>query len=872
MKSNVKISIINFIIITMLIFCVMISGMMILLSKSKKRIEIAERNTEEIKKNYATEETNTWDISENGDGSVMAMLTEDGTLTISGTGNMKYWNLSDTTDWHGMKEKVKTVVIQEGVTSIGANAFYECSSLISIEIPNSVTRIGTTAFFVCYSLTSIKIPNSVTSIGEYVFEGCDSLTSISVEENNPNYMDDNGVLYTKDGTQIIKYPRGKNDTQYSILNGVTSIGNGAFSSCSSLTSVDIPNSVTSIKEYAFQNCTSLKSIKIPNSVTSIRNMVFSSCSSLTSVEISNGVTSIGNGAFAWCTGLTSIEIPNSVKVIGNGAFACCNSITNMEIPSSLTSIGEEAFNECRLNDIREISDEIDIPDILKRVQDESDILYSNEGFEFTDCSIKDNRIVLNEGKESAKIEVLSGKLKDFSYVIINNKCDISENGDESVIATLTDDWILSISGNGEMKNFYSDQFKVPWLYVKDSIKKIIIEQGVRSIGNSVFSACSSVTSIEIPSSIRSIGESAFAGCDNLTTISIDENNTKYMDDSGVLYTKDGTEIIKYPEGKKDAKYSILNGVTSIGESAFEWCSSLTSVEIPSSVTSIGKSAFWKCKSLTSIVIPNSITSIGFNAFCACEQLIIICKKDSTAEKYAIENEMKYRIDDIVPIITLSNQATTNTIEINVTAKDESVGINENSYKYYIKEENGTYGTALQGSPTFTFTELKSNTKYSIKVEVSDKVGNATEEEIEVTTLKLDKITSTIYEVDEENLVIKGIKAKTTIIDLKKKIQNEMEYEIQNKEGNVVADDSKIGTGYKIKMENNKTYTLIVTGDSTGDGEANIKDILAINKHRLNKANLVEEFLEAADVNQDGKANIRDILQINKYRLEKISEL
>ena len=194
------------------------------------------------------------------------------------------------------------------VTSIGYGAFYGCSGLTSVIIPNSVTSIGSYAFEYCSGLTSIEIPNSVTSIESGAFQNCSKLTSITIG------------------------------------NSVTSIGSYAFDGCSGLTSVTIPNSVKSIGDQAFCECSGLTSIEIPNSVTSIGGYAFRYCSGLTSVTIGNSVTSIGSYAFDGCSGLTSVTIPNSVTSIGIEAFYGCKSLTSITIPNSVTSIGQRAFD------------------------------------------------------------------------------------------------------------------------------------------------------------------------------------------------------------------------------------------------------------------------------------------------------------------------------------------------------------------------------------------------------------------------------------------------------------------------------------------------------------------------------------------------
>ena len=267
-------------------------------------------------------------------------------------------------------ESLTDIVLPEGVTSIGDRAFHNCSALSSIVIPDSVTSIGESAFKNCISLKSFEIPSSVTSIGFVAFSGCKSLSSLVIPASvvnlngnpfcgwygelkclSPYFIYDNKVLFDKDKSKIIAF-RDKDTTLYVIPDGVTSIGDGAFWGCTSLTSLVIPESVTSIGDYAFVGCDSLTDIVIPDRVTRIGEFAFGGCESLTDIVLPEGVTSIGGSAFKNCISLTDIVIPDSVTSIGNGTFWDCSSLSKIVLPEGVTSIGERAFDGCRsLTDI-----------------------------------------------------------------------------------------------------------------------------------------------------------------------------------------------------------------------------------------------------------------------------------------------------------------------------------------------------------------------------------------------------------------------------------------------------------------------------------------------------------------------------------------
>ena len=477
--------------------------------------------------------------------------------------------------------------IRKGVKVIGNSAFWLCSSLTNINIPNSVTNIGNEAFSGCKSLTKITIPSSVVNMNGNPFLGWDG----DLYNESEGFIYEQQVLFNKDKTTLIAY-RSK-DTNYSISNGVTHIGDYAFYYDESLTSINIPNSVTNIGNCAFSNCESLTSINIPNGVTNIGSFAFDGCNSLTNINIPNNVTNIEDGAFLGCESLTSINIPNSVTNIGDLAFSGCSSLTNINIPNSVTNIGDKAFYNS------ESLTKINIPNSVINIGNSA----------FSGCSSLTKIIIPSSvvNMDGNPFLGWDGDLHNESKAFVYER-QVLFNKDKTTLIAYRSKKTSYIIPNSvtNIENYAFSGCK--------SLTSIEIPNSVSNIGNYAFSGCKSLTSIEIPNSVSNIGNYAFSGCKSLTSINI-PNSVTNIEDSAFSGCDSLTNI------------NIPNSVTNVEDSAFSWCKSLTNINIPDSVTNIGDYAFSDCSSLTSINIPDSVTNIGKSAFGRCDNLPAKIKSD-----------------------------------------------------------------------------------------------------------------------------------------------------------------------------------------------------------------------------------------------------
>ncbi len=495
----------------------------------------------------------------------------------------------------------------------------------------AVTALDRNAFFDCNDVTSVTIPNSVTTIGAFAFEDCYSLTEINVESSNKQYESENGVLFNKGKTTIVRYPAGKIGT-YTIPNSVTSIGEYAFECCNGITSVTIPNSVTSIGDCALVGCSKLAEINVESANTKYASedgvlfdkkkvaIVCCPAGKTGAYTIPNSVRTIGDYAFFGCICLTSVTIPQSYTTIGKNAFLC---VKNIVYGDSATG---KPWGALTVNGI------ID-----------GDFIYSDNA--------KKNLTAYIGNGGNVVIPNLVRTIGNFAFY---NCCNLTSVSIPNSVTSIGESAFRGCSG----------------------LTSVTIGNSVTSIGVCAFEYCSSLTSVTIPNSVTTIDAIAFKYCSGLTSVSIPNSVTRICEGAfsycrcltSVNIPSSVTSISSYAFSGCIGLISvnIPSSVTSISSYAFSGCSGLTSVTIPNSVTSIGNGAFQYCSGLTSVTISNSVTSIGNGAFSSCSKLTEI-NVESANTKYTSENGVLFNKDKTTIVCYPAGKTGTYTIPNSVTS-------------------------------------------------------------------------------------------------------------------------------------------------------------------------------------------------------------
>ncbi len=483
-----------------------------------------------------------------GDNLTWRFDPETGTLTIEGYGYMEsYYEYGDI-PWVGFQSEITAISLPKSLRSIGDMAFSMCPNLTEAPIPESVEYIGDNAFENCIGLTELTIPGSVSHIGFCAFVGCTGLTSLTIP-----------------GT--VKY-----------------VYSQAFAFCEGLTELTIQEGVETIDWDAFEHCTGLRSVVLPGSLESING--FHDCTNLIEVTMGEGPYYIGYAAFQNCTGLAEVEIPASVQLISESAFQGCAGLTEVELPATVLTVHENAFADCE-----NLS-------ALSFLNPLCNIYYS--------C-LAGSAAVTVYGYDNSTAESFAADC-GYPFVSLGTVDFTGPCGDSLTWTYDPDDGVLTISGKGDMWDFWTEEEpyrEIPWHAVAEAITELRLDRGLTSIGENAFRDCTGLTSVTIPEGVTAIRDYAFCDCYNLTTAVVPEGVTYF---SGFAYCYGLTDV------------TVPKSVTVIGYKALCSCELLTRIEIPEGVTYIGGAAFRDCIALTEMTLPDTVTAVVSQAFCRCNGL------------------------------------------------------------------------------------------------------------------------------------------------------------------------------------------------------------------------------------------------------------
>ena len=540
-----------------------------------------------------------------------------------------------------------------------------------------VTSIGESAFYGYIYLTSITIPPSIKSIGNNAFSECNSLTKVNISNIynwcNINFSS-NPLFYAHH-----LFLNGEEVTELTIPNGVTSIGNSAFSNCYGLTSVTIPDGVTSIGQSAFYGCSGLTTLIIPQSVTSIGDAAFSGCG-LTSVILHSSPTTIGSNVFGRCwvleevtfdcetvsdifKGLSPIKkltMTEKVLSIDKESFCNCSGLVDVTIPSTISSVGKDAFSGTAWYESQP-DGLVYIGKIAYKFKGEmpanTSIILNDDTEGIADCAFENcgglNSVTIPTSVTYIGKGAFNGctELTSVNVPVI----DLSSFCHNSIVSTIKyaiGKPIKLIDNKGkEIKEYIipDDVTSIDYYSFMNcsGLTSLVIPNSVTDIGNYAFENCSGLTSVIIPNSVKFICQCAFKGCSGLTSITIPNSVTYITNDAfedccglkSVVF--DCQEVTSLFSGFSSIEEITLSGnVTSIEEEAFKDCCSLTSVIVCCNLTSIGDNPFSGCSnienvtydcekvinlfqgitSIKQVIMTESVTSINQNAFSGCSGL------------------------------------------------------------------------------------------------------------------------------------------------------------------------------------------------------------------------------------------------------------
>ena len=537
-------------------------------------------------------------------------LSDDGFLTISGTGAMADYAAASDCPWYAQREQILSVVIEDGVTAIGDRAFYSCTALKKVNLGSGITSIGEFAFYSCTALKEVNIPAAVTLLEDSSFRACTELTKVIFGGNAPamgNYVFNEGAavltiyyhegssgydqvgwsVYTHEtmhvGTWVIDVAAtctsdGRRHIECSYCSTtITEVIPGGHNYedgiCTVCQEVEIIDSGTLGTNLAWQlDALGVLSISgtgaMPDYSTSTNAPWYTHRTQIETIEIGSGVTTIGAYSFYACTALTEFTFPANVVSVGTYAFKSCTGLTELVVPETVTNIGLGAFNACA--NLTSIT----IPFVGGTVKNHAETYQYPFGYIFGTSSYTGGTSTLQYYHGSSASSTTST-----SYYI------------PTALRSVT------VTGGYLLRGAF---------YNCSNLTSVSFLEDVITIGSYAFYNCSSLTSFTLPTNTVNINEYAFYGCSSLTGMTIPASVTligKYA-----FYNCSAMASANIPEG-----------ITVINERSFYGCSSLTEIRIPESVQTIGTFAFARC-AFTEVEIPDSVTSIGAGVFSGCASL------------------------------------------------------------------------------------------------------------------------------------------------------------------------------------------------------------------------------------------------------------
>lgn len=594
-------------------------------------------------------------------------LDDAGLLTISGSGKMKDYSVNDA-PWYPYRNSILSVVIENGVTSVGSYAFRSAKNMTSVQLPESMQVLGNSAFDGCQSLQSIHLPEGLTTIYGYAFTGCRALNTIHipasvtkigdnpfvyldlpggiwVDENNPNYSSDGyGVLFNKDKTELIKAPSAM-EGSYSVPATVKTLGYGAFAD-TRLSQIHLPEGLQTISYYVFSRAYQLKELQLPQSLRVIEHDAFDNCDSITELHIPAAVTTIEESCFDmnglqkftvdaenqyFCADEHGVlfnkdktvlvraprklsgayRIPDTVIKIGREAFYFVDGLKQLWIPEGVEYIDWQGFSSC--NGLSEIV----IPSTVTYLENFAlgFLRYNNIAVRFVGNAPKMNSSAFSSSRITCYYPAdnptwtASVRQNYGGTVTWMPWSPVAEAAGgqcgEKAWWRLDSSGTLRITGAGATYDY--NGLEAPWADRAGEITSLAVDSGITGIGSYAFYSCKALKNLSLPASLETIGEYAFSYCESLQEIAIPDSVTSL-----------GSHAFENCISAQSI--TIGSGITQIPAHAFDDCRKVSEIVIPEGVVSIGIGSFFACYALTDVTVANTVTQIGSAAFSLCFNL------------------------------------------------------------------------------------------------------------------------------------------------------------------------------------------------------------------------------------------------------------